>query len=171
MSIFKAWGFRAESWHGDRGEYWVLVQGLLLIGIVLLPVLRPASWAIAQVPPLSYWFDGLATGLGIGAIVLLSKALLDLGRSLTPLPYPREDGSLVQTGVFGLLRHPLYSGLVLAVLAWAVWHASLSHLVGALVLFSFLDAKASKEEQWLCQKYPEYEKYRDHVRKLIPWVY
>ena len=55
------------------------------------------------------------------ALVLLVKGLSDLGHSLTPLPYPRDDGQLVQTGVYSLVRHSLYSGLILGTFALSLW--------------------------------------------------
>jgi protein-S-isoprenylcysteine O-methyltransferase Ste14 len=96
---------------------------------------------------------------------------VDLGRSLTPLPYPREDGQLVQSGVYSIVRHPLYSGLIFAALSWAVFQFSLSHLVGAVILFIFFDAKARREEAWLSEKYQEYPNYQERVKKLIPGLY
>jgi protein-S-isoprenylcysteine O-methyltransferase Ste14 len=105
------------------------------------------------------------------ALVLIAKGLLDLGRSLTPLPYPRDDAQLVQAGVYSLVRHPLYSGLIVAALSWVLYQRSLSHLAGAIVLFVFFNAKATLEETWLRQKYPEYDAYQQRVKKLIPWLY
>jgi hypothetical protein len=38
MNQLKEWGFSANWWRGERGEYWVLGQTLLSIGFILLPV-------------------------------------------------------------------------------------------------------------------------------------
>ena len=166
MKLLKEWGFSREGWgNNQHGEYWVVVQGLLLIGFVLLPVFR------IKLPELLYFSWGVVGGLAIFSAVLIFKGLLDLGRSLTPLPYPREDGQLVQSGVYSIVRHPLYSGLVLAALSFSIFQFSLSHLIGTVVLFAFFNAKASQEEVWLSEKYPDYLEYRERVKKLIPWVY
>jgi len=168
MKFLTDWGLNRESWRGGRGEYWVLLQGLLMVGFVLLPVYRPWDLGSAGLRWTSW---GVAAMLGMGAIVLIGKGLLDLGKSLTPLPYPREDGVLVQTGVYGIVRHCLYGGLILGALAGSIALWSLSHMMGVAVLFVFFDTKASKEEVWLQEKYPEYTEYRQRVKKLIPWVY
>ncbi len=170
MGILSDWGFSAKSWQGQRGEYWVLAQAVLLIGFALLPTYRPANVAIPA-PPMSYGIWAIAGFLGTIAALLLFKGLLDLGRNITPLPYPKGDGELVQTGVYGIVRHPLYAGIILAAIAWALYLFSLSHLMGAIVLFVFFNAKASREENWLTEKYSDYENYRQRVKKLIPWVY
>jgi protein-S-isoprenylcysteine O-methyltransferase Ste14 len=171
LKVLQDWGFTRQGWRsGERGEYLVLLQGALLIGFVLLPVYRPTGWVIDS-PVLLYLRWGIAAALGLGAFVLIGKGLLDLGRNLTPLPYPKEDGQLVRSGVYGVVRHPLYSSLIFAALSWAVLQVSLSHLIAAALLFAFFDAKARREEAWLTEKYPEYSQYQERVKKLIPGLY
>ncbi|WP_354000928.1 methyltransferase [Gloeocapsopsis sp. IPPAS B-1203] len=70
----------------------------------------------------------------------------DLGDSLTPLPYPKNNGQLVQTGVYGIVRHPLYSGVILAALSWTMFVLSLSYLVRTAILLTFFDLKLAKKK-------------------------
>jgi protein-S-isoprenylcysteine O-methyltransferase Ste14 len=170
MKLLSDWGITGEWWRGARGEYWVIAQGVLLLGFAILPVSRPgfvdlneANWLYTS------WL--LTTIFSLGAMSFLGRSLLDLGRNLTPLPHPKDDGQLVQTGVYGLVRHPLYSGVIYLALAYGSWQMSWLHFIGVIVLFIFFDAKASKEEVWLVEKFSEYARYRDSVKKLIPWVY
>jgi protein-S-isoprenylcysteine O-methyltransferase Ste14 len=44
-------------------------------------------------------------------------------------------------------------------------------LLAAAGLAIFFDAKASVEERWLDQRFPQYRRYRRRVRKLIPFIY
>ncbi len=170
MGLFTAWGFSTASWQGRRGEYWVLLQVVLILGFVILPTYRPDGFVLPE-PPLTDVIWVVATLLGAIAALLLGKGLIDLGHNLTPLPHPRDDGQLVQTGIYGVVRHPLYSGLILAAAGWTIFLLSLSHLVGTVFLFLFLNAKANREEIWLIEKYPDYEDYRRRVKKIIPWIY
>jgi protein-S-isoprenylcysteine O-methyltransferase Ste14 len=170
QNLFRRWGFTSDSWKGQRGEYWVVAQFALLLGFGLVPA-YPQGWS-AAVPPIAvYGLRGLAAAIALGGLVLLGKGLIDLGQSLTPLPYPREDGELVQTGVYGLVRHSLYGGLILLTLGLSLWWFSLSHLAVTLGLALVLNAKASQEEVWLLERYPAYADYRQRVKKLVPWVY
>ncbi|XQQ06280.1 MAG: methyltransferase family protein [Leptolyngbya sp. IPPAS B-1204] len=169
MKQLSDWGFHSASWKGERGEYWVLVQAILMLGYVLLPVYRP-TWLRIE-PPLLYGVWALAGVLFLLALVLIGKGLVDLGKNLTPLPYPKPEGELVQTGIYSVVRHPLYSGVTLAAKAYAIGQLSLSHFVAMLLLFVFFNFKANQEESWLSQKYPDYWEYRQRVKKLIPWVY
>ena len=171
MKIFTDWGFTRAGWRNNsRGEYWVVAQGMAIALFVLLPVYRP-SWLIFPTSNWLYLSWGIATAIALAALIFLLKGLLDLGQQLTPLPYPKEEGQLVQTGVYSLVRHPLYSGVILLSLSWAIFQLSLSHLIGVIFLFVLLNTKASREEVWLAEKYPDYADYRTKVKKLIPWVY
>jgi protein-S-isoprenylcysteine O-methyltransferase Ste14 len=168
MKLLSDWGF---SWaglrQGDRGEYWVMAQALLFFGFLLLPV-----WSI-KVPTFIGLYGVLpaAVLLLLNAIFFFFRGFIDLGHSLTPLPYPREDGELVQTGVYSIVRHPIYSGVILGGLGWALFQLSLSHVVGAIAFLVFFDAKANREEAWLTEKYPGYAEYQQKVKKLIPGIY
>jgi protein-S-isoprenylcysteine O-methyltransferase Ste14 len=170
MNLLRHWGFTSDSWKGQRGEYWVIAQVLLLLLFVVVPAYPTAGPALVPAVVL-YGLRGLAMAIALCALLLIGKGLIDLGPNLTPLPYPRADGELVQTGVYGLVRHSLYSGLILGTFALSLWRFSLSHLAITLVLLLVLNAKASREEVWLQERFPDYADYRQRVKKLIPWVY
>lgn len=156
-------------WKGARGEWYVAVQG----GLFLLVGLGPRSW-----PGLPDWpaaLEGFAALSGIVLIMaggFLSLAgMVGLGRNLTPLPYPKDDGTFVENGPYRLVRHPIYGGLILAALGWAFWVRGWLTLVYALLLFLFLDIKSRREEAWLVERFPSYAAYQTRVRKLIPFLY
>ncbi|WP_293123198.1 isoprenylcysteine carboxylmethyltransferase family protein [Microcoleus sp. bin38.metabat.b11b12b14.051] len=171
MKLLTDWGFTREGLlNNSRGEYLVLLQGALLAGFAILPVYQIPGFKI-QSTQLIYLTWILASILGLGALILIVKGLIDLGKNLTPLPYPIENGELVQTGIYSIVRHPLYSGLIFAALGWTLWQMSISHLIATAILLIFLDIKANREETWLTEKYPDYSEYRQRVKKLIPGIY
>jgi protein-S-isoprenylcysteine O-methyltransferase Ste14 len=170
MKLLSDWGITSDWWRGDRGEYWVIAQGVLLLIFALLPPSRPSSIDLdSSVWQYTSWI--FIAIFSILAIVFLSRSLSDLGQNLTPLPHPRDEGQLVKTGVYGLVRQPMYSGVIYLALAYASWQMSWVHLVGSIVLFMFFDAKSRKEEVWLTEKFPDYTNYPTLVKKLIPWIY
>jgi len=171
MKILTHWGFTREGWRNNsRGEYLVLLQGGLLTGFVILPVYQLPGLKIQSTQLLALtWI--VASMLGLTALILIIKALIDLGKNLTPLPYPIEKGELVETGIYGIVRHPLYSGLILAALGWTLFQMSISHLIASAILIIFFDIKANREETWLTEKYPEYSDYQQRVKKIIPGIY
>ena len=170
MKLLSDWGITSDWWRGLRGEYWVIAQGVLLFCFAILPKDQPSFINIDS----SVWHYaslGLTAVLGVWAVILLGRSLFDLGQNLTPLPHPRDDGQLVQTGIYSLVRHPLYSGVIFLAFTYASWQMSWLHFLGVIALFIFFDAKARKEEVWLTKKFPLYANYRISVKKLIPWVY
>lgn len=164
MNKLQEWGFSKDWWRNQRGEFWVIGQTVLSIGFILLPVVRAATLPFAV-------RLGLTLGLGLIGLSLGIGGLLNLGNNLTPLPHPKEDSQLVTTGVYGWVRHPIYSSVIFLALAYAAWQMSLSHGLGAIALFIFFDRKAAQEEQWLSEKFKDYPTYRQAVKKLIPLLY
>jgi protein-S-isoprenylcysteine O-methyltransferase Ste14 len=94
-----------------------------------------------------------------------------LGRGFTPFPRPPESGKLVESGPYAVVRHPVYSGGILFFIGISLalsWWA----LVGTAVLAAFWALKASVEERFLADRYPEYDDYRSRTRyRLVPLVY
>jgi protein-S-isoprenylcysteine O-methyltransferase Ste14 len=106
--------------------------------------------------------------LGVG---LVSAGILGLRRQLTAYPRPVPGGRLIKDGVFGLVRHPMYGGLLIAALGWGLVMASPMALAGAIVLGVFFDLKSRREEAWLAEQFAGYAAYRRHTRRLFPWLY
>ena len=156
-------------WQGKRGEWYVVVQVILF----LLVAFGPRTWPglPAWTPPFT-WLSFIVGGLLILLGGFLSLAgLLGLGSNLTALPYPKDDATFVETGPYRLVRHPIYSGLILAAFGWALWVNGWLTLGYAALLFVFFDIKSRREEGWLREKFAGYEAYQKRVRKLIPFVY
>lgn len=160
---------RGHWWSGERGAWYAVVQ----VALMLLVFLGPSTWA--GWPPRPFplqrasWFAGAALAL-LGTI-LFAAGVVRLGRNLSPLPYPKENATLVTTGAYGLVRHPLYGGGIIASFGWALLIRGWLTIGYAALLFAFLDLKARREEQWLAEKFPGYDEYRRRVRKLIPFLY
>ena len=171
MKLLTDWGFTREGWRNNsHGEYLVLLQGVLLAAFAILPVYQPPGFKIQSTQLLNLtWI--LASILSLSALILIIKGLIDLGKNLTPLPYPIENGELIQTGIYSIVRHPLYSGLILAAFGWTIFQMSISHFIATAILLIFFDIKANREETWLSEKYPDYSEYRQRVKKLIPGIY
>ena len=109
--------------------------------------------------------------LFIAGILLGSNGAVNLGKNLTPLPLPKENATLITTGAYRFVRHPIYSGISFMAFGWGLWLHSWLTIGYALMLFAFFDIKSRLEERLLVEKFPEYAAYRKHVRKLLPFVY
>ena len=160
---------KTKWWNGERGEWYVVGQVVLLILIALGPNTWPG--VLPWTSPYN-WLGKLLGGLLIVSGALLSLvAAFHLGANLTPLPHPKEDGALMINGAYSLVRHPIYSGLIIAALGWALWINGGLALGYVAILFVFFDIKSRREEAWLRGKFIEYSEYQKRVRKLIPFIY
>ena len=144
---------------------------LLLVALVSLGPRSPAGWP-AWGPPALQPVWRLAGGAMMAAGALLfGGGAWRLGRAVTPLPYPKPGASLVSSGPYALVRHPIYGGLVLLALGWAIAIQGWLTLAFAALLVLVFDLKARREERWLEERHPGYAEYCRRVRKLIPFVY
>jgi protein-S-isoprenylcysteine O-methyltransferase Ste14 len=151
---------------GPRGEGWVALQVVVFGLVALAGVLGPrwpgawdrVTWALVAV-------------FVIGAAVLLVGGFLHLGTQVTPFPKPVEGGELKEGGVYGLVRHPIYGGVLLLCLGYSFAASPLA--LAPTVLLGFLfEAKRRREETWLIQRYPGYAGYRERVRRsFIPYLW
>ncbi|MEI6209236.1 MAG: isoprenylcysteine carboxylmethyltransferase family protein [Desulfuromonadales bacterium] len=157
--------FRKSS----RGEWYLVVQA----GLFLLLIVGPHSfkWMSEWRSPCT-WISSLAGCiLLLAGILLATCGALNLGRNLTPLPLPKENATLVVSGAYRFVRHPIYSGITFMAFGWGLWLHSWLTIGYALLLFAFFDGKSRFEERMLEERFPEYSAYRKRVRKLLPYVY
>jgi protein-S-isoprenylcysteine O-methyltransferase Ste14 len=148
----------------QRGGRWVLAQGTLLSVIVLLAV----RFRGREHHPIAVATGATLFGLGAGIILAGAAAL---GSNLTPFPRPLDRAVLVRQGIFSLMRHPVYAGLMMMSVGWALVCESMPALSIAFGLVPFFDAKARREEQWLRKKFPAYSDYQQSVKRFVPGLY
>jgi protein-S-isoprenylcysteine O-methyltransferase Ste14 len=144
----------------------VVAQGALFVAAVIAPKRGPewsAGWRLLG--------RGAGLPLVFAGIGLTVAAFRDLGENLTPLPHPKEDATLVQGGIYGIVRHPIYSGAIFTTLGAGLLTGNRTRTLLGAAFFAFFDAKARREEAWLIEKFPAYPAYRRAVKKLIPFVY
>lgn len=114
----------------------------------------------------------VGAGLLVASALVLGKAARDLSSSLTMSPTPVDDSrNVVDSGIYGIVRHPMYTGALLAMGGYALVTGSWLSGGVTMILIPFLAAKSRHEEQLLMAHLPGYEAYRGRVRyRFIPWV-
>jgi protein-S-isoprenylcysteine O-methyltransferase Ste14 len=148
----------------QRGGLWVVGQSVLLFAVVISGVVFHGDGKNLPIMAGGVVFFVVAFGCGLAGKVAL-------GRNLTPFPKPSTHTQLVQGGIYGLMRHPLYTTVFCGSVGWALFWQSWPALVVSLLLAVFFDAKARREEHWLRQQFPDYAGYERRVRRFIPWIY
>jgi len=113
---------------------------------------------------------GLAiTVAGLGLSVW---ARFYLGRNWSALIQVKEGHELMRTGPYAIVRHPIYSGFMLATLGTAIAYGELSGLLAFIMILAAWGYKARLEETAMTEHFgAEYETYRTKVKGLIPFVW
>lgn len=86
-------------------------------------------------------------------------------------PTPHEHGGLVTQGVYGLIRHPIYTAAIMLFVGIALISRSLLGLLFCIVITIFLYIKSFFEETYLSQKFPEYSEYRKTTGRFLPRIF
>ena len=154
---------------GPRGEGWVALQILCLGLVVLAGRFAPAETS-SGVPAAASWIGGVVMLLGV-AIVIAGSIELRRSEAFSVVPHPRAEGKLVETGPYRYIRNPIYAGLILASLGWAVTRLSLLAALATVLLALVLDLKRRREEGWLVDRFPGYSAYRERTKAFVPFVY
>jgi protein-S-isoprenylcysteine O-methyltransferase Ste14 len=152
-------------------------SGLLAIAVLGLFVI-PALYVLTGFPafldrpfiPAVAWL-GAATS--ISALWVFRRSHVDLGRNWSISLQVRERHALVKTGIYRLIRHPMYSSFFLLGLAQLLllpnWLAGLAGVVGAGILFAF---RVRREEQMMLESFGgEYRSYMSQTKRIVPWVF
>lgn len=107
----------------------------------------------------------------VGGTILAAAGAARLGRSVRPLPAP-PDGSVLRTdGAYGVVRHPIYAGLLASCTGAAILRARPEPLAAVAVLAAVLHFKAGYEERLLRLRFgAAYEEYAERVPRLVPHI-
>ena len=151
---------------GARGGGWVALQFALLAAVLVVGLVAP-GWPDAA----RWWLKAAGVLLVFAGALVMTLARRALGRGFTAFAKPAESGELVESGPYGVVRHPIYSGGLLFAAGISVALSPWAFLAtGALAVVWAL--KAAVEERFLLDRYPAYAEYRRTSRyRLIPYVY
>ena len=143
-----------------------LAFGLVFAQLVLLA-------ALIFVPHASLWpvnagVLAVAIALGLVGAAIAVLGVVGLGSALTASPIPREHAPLVTSGVYGLVRSPIYTGLMTGGLGLLLFGASVWHIGAWVALTLLLSAKTRWEERMLMAEHPEYAEYGARVGRFLP---
>jgi protein-S-isoprenylcysteine O-methyltransferase Ste14 len=163
------WSARTASHHDLGAESPSRVLTLAAI-VMFIGSYWPVQWGVL-------WTTPEAAGWAAFAVVVIGLAFtwaarLHLGPLWSSTSAPTEDHRIVDSGPYGVVRHPVYAGLLLAGFATALERGRIEALLGVLVLIAGVSIRAKLEERFLRRDLGDeaYATYRSRVPMLIPFA-
>ncbi len=154
----------------DRSNRWVLAAFTILgFALAILPALSDRYGVLAFGGEGVRW---LGVAIGAGGGVLRLAPVFVLGRRFSGLVAIQPDHQLVTDGLYAVIRHPSYLGLLATAVGWSLAFRSGVGLVIAALMLIVLVARMNAEERLLAETFgAEYQAYRARTWRLVPYLY
>lgn len=107
----------------------------------------------------------LSLFVGFWAIYTMRKS------KFTISPIPREKAQLLEDGMYGFIRHPMYLAVLLLCLGFLLQNPDKVNILVYSILFADLLVKLHWEEKLLEEKFEGYKNYQLKTKKIIPFIF
>jgi protein-S-isoprenylcysteine O-methyltransferase Ste14 len=131
----------------------------------------PAGLAARPLPP-SHGMQAAGTGLTLLGCAFAIWARLALGANWSGRPTVKAGHELVIAGPYGVTRHPIYTGILVAAAGTALADLQWRRLAGVALIAGAMLLKIRQEEALMMETFPDaYSRYRQRVKALIPGLF
>jgi protein-S-isoprenylcysteine O-methyltransferase Ste14 len=152
----------------NRSAGFVGVRVVVLVAVLLLFRLNIFKGHGTTANP---WLQGVGLALFVLGLALAIWARLYLGRNWGMPMSQKVDPELVTTGPYRTVRHPIYSGIILAMVGTAI-AVSVYWLVAVLLLGGYFLYSAIMEERLMAGLFPDsYPAYKQSTKMIIPFIF
>jgi protein-S-isoprenylcysteine O-methyltransferase Ste14 len=145
----------------------------LLIAAVLLWIRGDAEdgWPFQRFVTRSvtlFWVGTALTAAGLG---FSAWARVHLGRNWSATVTVKQDHELISTGPYAIVRHPIYTGVLLGFIGTALAIGQWRGVLAVVIVFVAFWRKLRLEERWMSETFGEqYRLYRARTKALIPFL-
>ena len=116
------------------------------------------------------WLQGIGLIIFVLGLALAVWARIYIGRNWGMPMSEKAEPELVTTGPYRVIRHPIYSGIILAMVGTTV-AVSPYWLIAVVLLGAYFIYSAVMEERYLTGQFPDaYPRYQQSTKMLIPFV-
>jgi len=98
------------------------------------------------------------------SLIFIIFSAKDLGKSLSPMPRPKENSKLITSGIYRFIRHPMYYSLILISFSLFIKSFTIYNLILSILLTLIISNKIKIEEEYLLKKFNKYTLYKKEVK-------
>jgi protein-S-isoprenylcysteine O-methyltransferase Ste14 len=147
------------------------VVPLLIAGWLLASSRVPVAVLNTPIVPRSIALFACGVALTAAGLAFTVWARVHLAGNWSGVVTLKENHTLVRDGPYRCVRHPIYTGLLLALIGSAIARDEWRGVLALALAFAALWRKLSLEERWLAETFgDDYRRYRSEVRALIPFL-
>jgi protein-S-isoprenylcysteine O-methyltransferase Ste14 len=159
---------RSQS-RGSRLVQILLAASAIMIGFTSSFSFAPLTRALVPAAPAVAYTGIVLTAAGIGFAIWARVFLAGNWSSSVTV---KENHSLVRRGPYALVRHPIYSGILLGLIGTAIAWREVRGAISVALIFVMLCLKIRLEEKFMAEQFgDEYRDYSRQVKALIPLIY
>ncbi len=145
-----------------------LAVAAALLAVQTFPAL---PWLNARWVPATPWTVWIGAAMLAGGLAFTVWARRTLGRNWSATVTLKQDHALVVEGPYRLVRHPIYTGLLLGFAGSALARGDARGILVVVIVVLALWRKLRLEERWMVERFgADYDDYRRRVPALVPFV-
>ena len=166
LSVKRTQQMEAAAWR-------FATAAMLVVAAFLIFSPRASSLGILsrRCVPESDWIRAAAIVFVAAGIALAIWARRHIGEFWSARVTLKVDHQLIQSGPYARVRHPIYSGILLAMIGTALFVGEWRAVIGVMLVFLAHWTKARREEELLASQFGQpYAEYRKRTGSLIPWL-
>ena len=150
--------------------FWILMgvvgPPVALSCVAFLVQPRWIDFAQVDVPP---WARLMGLPIALAGLGLFLWMFRHLGVNVTPTSMPRTNATLVTTGPYRWIRHPMYTAALILIIATTLMTANLVVAIGGVAMFALLAARSRVEERRLVEKFGDaYSAHQRRTGRFLP---
>lgn len=146
----------------NKDNFYVGVQLVIFTAYLLTPA--------AVVVGVGTYGAVLGGTLAVVGLAIIAISVLQLNKNLSPFPTPKKEGQLITSGLYAIVRHPIYLGILVSFSGYAIYSGSVMRMVITILLGFLFHYKSTYEEELLTQKFEAYQIYQKKTKKIFPFV-
>jgi protein-S-isoprenylcysteine O-methyltransferase Ste14 len=155
----------------SRSRY---LQLALLVAAYVSMAVPDLGWGLLNLPlvPAGRTTSVVGYSLLLAGMFFAGWARIFLGGNWSSNVTVKEDHTLVRSGPYRFVRHPIYTGLLVALLGTAIALGPLRCFLGVIVAGVAWKIKSISEERFMEQQFgDQYTRYRMEVKSLVPYLW